>query len=183
MTATPRRPAIFGPEPWATIAGTPWCHFDRWFALEGATSFACELDALGQELVGRLRWSLHSRGDVEATLSHVADLRSRMASGGIDVSALASYKDADKASLAKARREVLDHALEGRAMTKGMREAPRVRLDRRARYGHWERFPVNLTARTTSSRPRRSMFRRDAASGSPANCGSGWTGSTFPAAL
>ncbi len=143
MTAAPRRAAIFGPELWATVAGAPWCHFDRWFALVAATSFAGDLDALEEELVARLRSSLHSPGDVEAKLSHLAELRGRMADAGIDAAVLAGHEEADKATLAKARGKVLEQALEGRAMTNAMRETPRVRLDRRARYGHWDRFPVD----------------------------------------
>lgn len=143
MTDTPRRQAIFGPEPWATVAGAQWCHFDRWFALVTAASFAGDLDGLEAELVGRLRSSLHGRGDVEAKLSHLADLRHRLTAVGIDAAALAAHEEADKATSAKARRKVLDQALEGRAVTKPMQETPRVQLDRRARYGHWELFPVN----------------------------------------
>lgn len=121
MTATPRRAAIFGPELWATVAGAPWCHFDRWFALVAATSFAGDLDALEEELVARLRSSLHCRGNVEAKLSHLAELRGRMADAGIDAAVLAGHEEADKATLAKARRKVLEQALEGRAMTNAMR--------------------------------------------------------------
>lgn len=143
MTDTPRRAAIFGPEPWATVAGVPWCHFDRWFALVAAAGFGGDVDGLEAELVGRLRSSRHGRGDVEAKLSHLADLRHRLAAAGIDVGALAAHEEADKATSTKARRKVLDQALEGRAMTEPMRETPRARLDRRARYGHWGRFPVN----------------------------------------
>ena len=138
-----RRPAIFGPEPWANVAGKQWCHFDRWFALVAVTNFGGDVDALQQELIGQLRTSLHGRGDVEAKLSHLADLRDRMAAAGIDVELLARQEEADKATLAKARRKVLDQALEDRAMTEAMRETPRVRLERRARHGHWHRFPVN----------------------------------------
>lgn len=143
MTATQRRQPIFGPEPWATVAGAPWCHFDRWFALVAVTSFAGDLDGLEAELVGRLRSSLHGRGDVEAKLSHLADLRHRLAAVGIAAATLAAHEEVDKATSAKTRRKVLDQALDGRAMTEPMRETPRVQLDRRARYGHWDRFPVN----------------------------------------
>ncbi|MGI8807713.1 MAG: hypothetical protein ACR2KK_07725 [Acidimicrobiales bacterium] len=45
--------------------------------------------------------------------------------------------------MSKARRKVLDQALEDRSMTPAMRDTPRVRLERRAHYGHWDRFPVN----------------------------------------
>lgn len=143
MTDAPRRAAIFGPEPWVTLAGAQWCHYDRWFAIVAAAGFAGDLDALEQELVGRLRSSSHGRGDVEAKLSHLADLRRRLATTGIDAATLAAHEEADKATMAKARRKVLDQALEGRSMTDAMRETPNVLLDRRARYGHWNDFPIN----------------------------------------
>ena len=38
---------------------------------------------------------------------------------------------------------MLDQALEGRAMTPAMRDTPGTRLEQRARYGHWDYFPVN----------------------------------------
>jgi hypothetical protein len=142
MTHTARRAPVFGPELWATVADVQWCHFDRWFALVAATDFAGDLDALERELVGRLRSSLHCRRDLEAKLSHLADLRARLTAAGVDGAVLTSA-EADKAILVRARRKVLDQALEGRAMTPAMRVTPRVRLDRRARFGHWGDFPVN----------------------------------------
>lgn len=142
MTTTPRRPAIFGPEPWATVGGMQWCHFDRWFALVAVTAFGGDLDAVEEELVGRLR-SLHGRGGIESKLSHLADLRVRLAAARVEPSALAAADEPDKATLAKARRKVLDQHLDGRAMTEAMRETPRVRLNRRARYGYWDMFPVS----------------------------------------
>ena len=143
MSAPARRPRIFGPEPWATVAGVPWCHFDRWFALVAVASFDGDLDALEHELVGRVRSSLHGRTDVEAKLSHLADLRDRMSAAGVSPAVLAGADEPDQATLSKARRKVLDQALEGRAMTESMRDTPRVRLERRARYGRWDQFPVS----------------------------------------
>jgi len=143
MTTVPRRAPVFGPEAWATIAGAEWCHFDRWFALVAITAFDGDLDALEAELIERLRSSLHGRDDVEAKLSHLADLRARLSVAGVDLVALARVEDADKATIAKARRKVLDQALEDRAMTPAMRDTPAARLERRARFGHWDRFPVN----------------------------------------
>ena len=143
MTGAPRRPPIFGPEPWITIAGVEWCHFDWWFATVGAHDFGGDLDALEVELVGRLRSSRHGRRDVEAKLSHLADLRERMATSGIDATALTAADEPDKATVAKARRKVLDQELEDRAMTPTMRDTPSARLQRRALYGHWDRFPVS----------------------------------------
>ena len=143
VSATPRRPPIFGPEPWTTLAGGEWCHFDWWFALVAVQSFDADLDNLEREMVARLRSSRHGRHDVEAKLSHLSDLQTRLQAAGIGVDALAGADEADKATLSKARRKVLDQALEDRSMTPAMRDTPRVRLDRRARYGHWDRFPVN----------------------------------------
>lgn len=141
MTGAQRRPPIFGPEPWATIAGADWCHFDRWFAILAVADFGGDLDALKAELIGRLR-SLHGRRDVEAKLSHLADLRDRLGTAGVDAGALAAA-EADNVTLAKARRKVLDQELEDRSMTPAMRDTPSARLRRRALYGHWDRFPVN----------------------------------------
>jgi hypothetical protein len=143
MSTAGRRSPMFGPEPWTTLGGATWCHFDRWFALTAAADFGDDLDALEAHLVGRLRGSLHNRRDLEAKLSHLADLRLRLAAADMNVTGLAGAESADKATVAKARRKVLDQALEGRAMTEAMRDTPSARLDRRARYGAWPTFPVN----------------------------------------
>ncbi len=143
MTDPPRRAPIYGPEPWATVAGTGWCQFDRWFALVAVRDFGGDLDALEAELVGRLRSTFDSRRDTEAKLSHLTDLRARLRAADFDASMLAAADEPDTATVTKARRKVLDQALEGRAMTDAMRDTPRARLERRARYGHWDRFPVN----------------------------------------
>ena len=142
VTGTQRRPPLFGPEPWTAIAGADWCHFDRWFAIVAVGDFGGDLSALESELIGRLR-SSHGRRDVEAKLSHLADLRDRLGSAGIDASVLAAAGEADKATPAKARRKVLDQGIEDRSMTPAMRDTPSARLRRRALYGHWDRFPVN----------------------------------------
>ncbi len=102
-----------------------------------------DLDALEHELGARLHSSLQGRGDHEAKLSHLADVRKRLADAGIDAARLAGREEADKATLARARRKVLEQALDGRAMTAAMRETPRVRLERWARCGHWHRFPAD----------------------------------------
>jgi len=143
MTDPPRRAPVYGPEPWATVAGTDWCHFDRWFALVAVKDFSGDLDAIEAELVGRLRSTFDSRRDTEAKLSHLEDLRARLLAADIDASALAAADEPDTATVTKARRKVRDQALEDRAMTAAMRDTPRARLTRRARYGHWDRFPVN----------------------------------------
>jgi len=142
VTGIQRRPPIFGPEPWTTIAGADWCHFDRWFAIVAVGDFGGNLDALEAELIGHLR-SLHGRGDVEAKLSHLADLRNRLRAASIHAAVLAAADERDKATVTKARRKVLDQGLEDRSMTPAMRDTPSARLQRRVLYGHWDRFPVN----------------------------------------
>ncbi len=141
MNNAPRRAPIFGPELWTTFAGRDWCHFDRWFAVVATADFGGDLDALERELVRTLRSSLHGRRDTEAKLSHLVDLRARMSAASIRASELAAVVEPDKTTVAKARRKVLDQALEGRAMTDAMRATPRLLLNRRARYGHWSQFP------------------------------------------
>ncbi len=141
----PRRAPVFGPEPWRTLAGAEWCHFDRWFALVVDADFGGDLERLEAEMVTRLRSSLNGRRDAEAKLSHLTDLRHRLAAAGIGVGDLVAAERPDKAVLAKARRKVGEQSLEERAMTSAMVETPRARLQRRARFGHWERFPADPT--------------------------------------
>ena len=82
---------------------------------------------------------MHGSGDVEARLSHLADLRDRLRAAGIDAALLAGADGPDKATVTKARRKVLDQGLEDRAMTPAMRDTPSARLRQRALYGHFHR--------------------------------------------
>lgn len=126
-----------------TVAGTDWCHFDRWFALVADADFGADLGLLEAALVGRLKNSLSGQRDTEAKLSHLTDLRARLTAAGITATDLARSEPPDRATLAKARRKVGDQAVEWRAMTPAMIGSPRALLQRRARYGHWDRFPVD----------------------------------------
>ncbi len=143
MTNNARRSPIFGAEPWTTAAGVEWSHFDCWFALVITTDFDGDPDALRTQLETTLRSSLHRRDDTRAKLSHLADLRARLDAVGLDFEDLAEVEEPDKRVLSKARRKVLEQALEGRAMTEAMRNTPAHRLEQRARYGYWEKFPTN----------------------------------------
>lgn len=125
-----------------------WSHFDRWFALVATSDFGGDLDALRRALEQRLRDTLSGRRDVEAKLSHLAELRERLSAAGAEGRTLARYEAADStsaatATLAKARRKVLEQALEGRSMTEPMRATPPSRPVERAHYGRWELFPVS----------------------------------------
>lgn len=79
-----RRPAIYGPEPCTTLAGTEFCHFDHWFALVALADFDGDLDSLEHNLGERLGSSRHSRHDIEAKLSHLADLRERLTDAAVE---------------------------------------------------------------------------------------------------
>lgn len=143
MASDARRSPIFGAEPWARVAGVEWCHFDWWFALVITTDFDGDPDALRTQLESTLRSSLHRRDDTQAKLSHLAELRARLDAAALDFEDLAEVEEPDKRVLGKARRKVLEQALEGRAMTEAMRNTPAHGLEQRARYGHWDRFPTN----------------------------------------
>ncbi len=143
MTAQERRAPIFGAEAWTTVAGVEWCHFDWWFALVVIRDFDGDPDALRAQLETTLRSSLHRRADTQAKLSHLDELRARLDATGLGFGDLAEADEADKRVLSKARRKVLEQALDGRAMTTAMRDTPARRLEQRARYGSWEKFPTN----------------------------------------
>lgn len=143
-TTAPRRPPTFGPEPWAEVAGTFWCHWDLWYCIVAVVDHDGSLDALEAELVAQLGRPGSSRDTAEAKLSHLVDLRQRLASAGLGPSELVGAEvRADKVLVAKARRKLADSGLEARAMTPAMVETPRVRLTRRARTGRWPTFPVD----------------------------------------
>lgn len=143
MASDARRPPIFGAEPWTTVTGFEWCHFDWWFALVITTDFDGDPDALRTDLESTLRSSSHRHDDTQAKLSHLANLRARLDAAALDFRHLAEVEKPDKRVLAKARRKVLEQALEGRAMTEAMRDTPAHRLGQRAWYGYWDRFPTN----------------------------------------
>jgi len=143
-TGTPRKSPVFGPEPWSELAGRPWSYWDLWLAAVAACDYGGSLDELEAHLVGELRSPLGGRESVEAKLSHLADLRSRLEGAGLTPTELATPDVlADKRVLGKTRNEVRDSWVEGRAMTPAMVETPRVLLVRRARFGHWTAFPVD----------------------------------------
>jgi hypothetical protein len=141
-TGTPRKPPVFGPEPWSELAGRSWSYWDLWFVAVAVADHSGSLGELEAHLVGGLRSPLGGREIVEAKLGHLADLRSRIEDAGLTPADLAPPEVlTDKRVLAKARKKVNDTWLEGRALTPAMVETPRVRLVRRARYGHWSAFP------------------------------------------
>jgi hypothetical protein len=145
-TQRPRRKLIFGPEPWQQLAERTWSHWDLWYCTVVVTGFDGDWARLGEEIVRRSPRYLVGR-DWEAKLSHLEDLRARLAAAELDAVALAAESAHDKKVVARARRKVLDQPLQGgRDLTPAMRATPRERLWCRAMRGHWDRFPVSPVA-------------------------------------
>jgi len=141
---SPRKPPVFGPEQWSELAGRSWSYWDLWFSAVAVSDHAGSMDKLEAHLVSGLRSPLGGREGVEAKLSHLSDLRSRIGDAGLSLADIATPEVlTDKRVLAKARKKVDDSWLEGRALTPAMVDTPRVRLVRRSRYGHWSAFPVD----------------------------------------
>ena len=116
-TGTRRKPPVFGPESWSELAGRPWSHWDLWFAAVAVSDYGGSLDELEAHLVGELR-SHAGRQGAESKISHMADLRSRLEAAGLTPADLATPEVlADKRILARARKKVSDHWVEGRTMT------------------------------------------------------------------
>jgi hypothetical protein len=120
-----------------------WSHWDLWFCVMASRDGADDLAAVEGRLVAELhRPSIGSSRATEAKLSHLADLRARLGAAGLAPADLAGETVNDPRVVAKARHKIAAD-LEGRAMTEPMRETPRVRLLRRARYGSWDALPIS----------------------------------------
>ena len=140
----PRRPPVFGPEPWEETGGRSWSHWDLWFCAVAMADHDGRLDQLEERLVGELADRTGSREGTESKLSHLADLRVRLDDAGLVPGDLATPDVlSERSLLAKARKKLAERYLEGRAKTPAMIETPRVRLERRSRTGHWDAFPVD----------------------------------------
>jgi hypothetical protein len=76
MSGSSKTP-IYGPEPWATRNKTVWSYWDLWFGVVALADYDGDLDELtvAIEEGGRLSGG----GTAEAKLSHLDDLRRRMA--------------------------------------------------------------------------------------------------------
>ena len=140
MSGSSKTP-IYGPEPWATTIRRRVSYWDLWFCVVALADHDGDLDelALAIEEGGRLSGG----GTAEAKLSHLDDLRRRMAQAGIDAQTLVAVEDTDPKIRAKARAKVLKQGLYPRDMTEPMWHPPRERLYERALHGRWSLFPVS----------------------------------------
>ena len=118
-----------------------WSYWDLWFCVVALADHDGDLDALAQAIEEGGR--LSGAGTAEAKLSHLDDLKRRLADAGIDARTLAAGEDADPKIRAKARAKVLRQGLYPRDMTEPMWHTPRQRLYERALRGRWPLFPVS----------------------------------------
>lgn len=132
---------IYGPERWQARHGTAWSHWDLWFCAVALADHDGDLDALAEAIENGGRVS--GRGTAEAKLSHLDDLKRRLAEACIDARQLAGGKDIDPKTATKARAKVLKQGLYPRDMTEPMWHTPRERLYERAMRGRWHVFPVS----------------------------------------
>lgn len=140
----PKRVQRFGPELWEVRGGHDWSLWDLWFCVVAVRDHDEDLDGLAEVFVEGIRKPAFGNSEPsEAKLSHLHDLRARLASAGMGPGDLADADVlADKAISKRAREKVSGRvSLEGRACTPAMLDTPRRRLEHRARYGHWSMFP------------------------------------------
>jgi hypothetical protein len=138
--STTGRSAIYGPEPWLTVGGAVWSHWDLWFCLVACLEHDGQLPALADAIA-----DAHHYGgsDAERKLSHLDDLCARLETAGLAAPALATRAEDRPALRTKARTKVLKQGLHERDLTEAMRSTPRKRLKGRALRGRWHRFPVS----------------------------------------
>jgi hypothetical protein len=139
--STTRRSAIYGPEPWLTVGGAVWSHWDLWFCLAACLEHDGHLPALADAIADAHR--CYGGSDAQRKLSHLDDLGSRLEVAALDASALATHAEDRPALRTKARTKVLRQGLYERDLTEAMRSTPRQRLQERALRGRWNRFPVS----------------------------------------
>lgn len=138
-----RKPSVFGLEPWKTIGGQVFDHWDLWFLVALVADHGGQWRALRGRLLERVEGHGWDRDDAEAKLSHLADLERRVAGCGVGPSLLVRSERRDKRLVIKARDKLFKQHVERRYKTRAMRETPRQLLHDRAMRGHWSRFPVS----------------------------------------
>lgn len=146
--AKPKRVQTFGPEVWEQRGGVEWSLWDLWMCVIAVIDHDGNLDDLAGVFVDAIR-SRFRGGDAggEAKLSHLHDLRARLAVARLAPSDLADAAAlADKRIRTRARDKVSGRvSLEWRALTPAMVDTPSRRLAHRARYGYWPSFPSDPT--------------------------------------
>ena len=118
-----------------------WSYWDLWFCVVAIADHDGDLDALAEAIENQGR--TFGGATVESKLSHLDDLKRRMADAGVDAHALAAGEETEPKTRTKARAKVLKQGLYPRDMTEPMWHTPRQRLYERALRGRWHLFPVS----------------------------------------
>ncbi len=140
----PRSPALRDPEPWKTIHNTPFSHWDLWLLVCSLIGEATGLDGIERKLRDRINApGGHLRDDSEAKLSHLDDLRARLAMLGMQPEDIALEEARDKKIVRKARTKIFEGTASLKDFSEPMRNTPRARLSARAMSGRWDKFPVS----------------------------------------
>ena len=98
MSGSGRTP-IYGPEPWKRDGDTVWSYWDLWFCVVAVADHDGDLDLLADAITDGARAFLSTT--VEAKLSHLDELRRRLAAAGLDACAVVGDMDADPRVCAK----------------------------------------------------------------------------------
>jgi hypothetical protein len=144
---------VYGPELWTTSAGEEWTWWDLWCCVIAVKDHDGNLTTLAERIALRIRdgWSTigYNRDPDDARLVQVLDLADRLNAAGLtpgdlaDATVLSDRKITSRARAKfKAKAKIPTGAY---ARTPAMRDLPRRRLERRARFGHWHHFPVDPT--------------------------------------
>ncbi len=133
----PRR----GPEPWRTIDGVQFCHWDRWL-LRLSLEERDGLDSIEATFRARANKQPGTDEGAEAMIAQVRDLKRRLAA--LSTNAAAVLDAEERASdwlLDKASKRVWHDGPQRR--TPAMLQTPRRVLEQRALRGAWSSFPVS----------------------------------------
>lgn len=139
-TMTTQQPlARYGPESWRTEGDVRWSNWDLWFCVLCVADHGGDWAGLDADITSR--HAVLSCEDGTAKWSHLLDLRERLRSAGLSAAELVAEAAADRKVIAKARAKVLKGSLYGRDMTPAMINTPSRRLETRALFGAWPKFP------------------------------------------
>lgn len=142
MVIHPKPDRVYGPEPWKTVNCETFLHWDLWFLVvmaelpHGKWEFVQILKRKAEQEFGA------NRRDVEAKLSHLIDLETRLLSAGLTHDVLLADVTINYRLRRRANEKVMQQHVGGYP-SPAMVNTPRNRLSERAMRGHWNRFPVS----------------------------------------
>jgi hypothetical protein len=140
--ASVRPPRVYGPEPWKTLRGESFTHWDLWL-LVLAASLPDGWAGLTSQLNAKRSNHGYQQDDAEAKLSQIDDLLLRLTKTGLTPAQILGAEGRTRNLLTKARNKVLEQVVTETDKTPAMRDTPRRRLEERALRGYWSGFPCS----------------------------------------